>query len=78
MVSDPKFIVTLIVIAAATLMLGAGGVTPHLTGAEWVGAVTWTVSAYMLGQAAGIFATGYAASVSAKASPPAGSSTQKT
>lgn len=60
--ADPRFAVTLLVILLASVMacFALPGRPPVLSGDQWVGAVTWTVAAYMVGKAAGVFASGYA------------------
>lgn len=65
---DAKLAVALLVILLASALLWL----QRLNGDQWVSAVTWTVAAYMLGQAAGIFANGYAASSAAKVSAATG------
>ena|GEM_PF-7064107 len=58
-----KFILALIVTAAATALLALG----RLDGKEWVSATTWTVAAYMLGQVGAVVAQGWATQTIAKA-----------
>ena len=58
-----KFALALLVIAAASALLGFG----RLDGAQWVSVTTWTASAYMLGQVAAVVANGYVVQVAAKA-----------
>lgn len=58
-----KRLVALLVIALASLMLWAD----RLDGDQWVAAVTWTVTAYILGQVGAVVATGWAVATKAKA-----------
>jgi hypothetical protein len=63
---DAKLAITLLVLIAATALLWAG----RINGDQWVSVVTWIVAIFMLGQAAAIFASGYATATVAKASQP--------
>lgn len=56
-------VVTLLVLGAATGLLALG----RLSGAEWVSAVTWVVSVFMLGQVAAVVGSGWAVQSVAKA-----------
>lgn len=58
-----KLAVALLVIIAATGLLWLG----RLDGAQWVGATTWTVAAYMLGQVGAVVAQGWSVQAVAKA-----------
>ena len=50
-----KFALALIALAAATGMLALG----RIGGDAWVSGMSWIVAAYMLGQPAAIFASGW-------------------
>lgn len=50
-----KFALCLLALAAGTALLMIG----RIDGAQWVSVTSWVVAAYVLGQVAGIFATGY-------------------
>lgn len=52
---DGKLAFALLVQIAATGLLLIG----RLTGEEWVTTTTWVTAAYMLGQAAGVYASGF-------------------
>jgi hypothetical protein len=58
-----KMVVTMLVLASATGLLTIG----RISGAEWVSAITWTVSAFMLGQVGAVIATGWSMQTVAKA-----------
>ena len=60
--TDAKAAFALLVVGAATGLLMLG----KLTGGDWVTTVTWVTAAYMLGQAAGIAASGYVVSSQAR------------
>lgn len=62
MTADPKFAFALLVLLAATGLLLLG----KIAGPDWVTTTTWVTGAYMLGQAAGIAATGYVTTASAR------------
>lgn len=61
--ADPRFVLTLVVVLLATVLACAKlpGREIVLTGDQWVATVTWALSAFLLGKAAGAFASGYAA-----------------
>ena len=60
--TDAKAAFALLVVGAATGLL----MLDKLTGSDWVTTVTWVTAAYMLGQAAGIAASGYVATSQAR------------
>lgn len=58
-----KLTLALLVVCAATALLWLG----RLDGSQWVGATTWTVAAYMLGQVGAVVAQGWSVQAIAKA-----------
>lgn len=55
--------ISLLVILAATMLSFLPFAKPVLTGGEWVSAVTWTVSVYIIGHAAGVIVQGVTAKI---------------